>query len=252
MVFAGVIIEGGIVGYDSNSITGGAGVSVFGIGGTTQYQSDTVTINLRTVSVQSGEILTNVTVTKTVLSYMDKLTLMRWFNNGVDTIESELGGSINESINKAVDLAVQAAVVQTINEGVRKGHWSFKEEPKHVELISQPAPVATPVPAAIKQEPKADPAPEPKKESAKKESASVVGTMYLTDTSFVYKEPNEKSQRTWQLLKGTEFKVTPAVDGWIAVVANDGKKGYVRREVLSTEPIVVPAVVKGNEPSVKK
>ena len=129
MIFAGVIVEGGIVGYDSNSITGGAGVSVFGIGASTQYQSDTVTINLRTVSVQTGEILTNVTVTKTVLSYMDKLTLMRWFNNGTDTLESELGGSINESINKAVDIAIQAAVVQTINEGARKGHWSFKEEP---------------------------------------------------------------------------------------------------------------------------
>lgn len=128
MIFAGVIIEGGIIGYDSNNVTGGAGVSVFGIGGSTQYQSDTVTINLRTVSVSTGEILTNVTVTKTVLSYMDKLTLMRWFNHGTDTLESEVGGSINESINKAVDIAIQAAVVQTINEGARKGHWAFKEE----------------------------------------------------------------------------------------------------------------------------
>lgn len=130
MMFAGVILEGGIIGYDSNSKTGGVGVSVFGIGASTQYQSDTVTINLRTVSVQTGEILTNVTVTKTVLSYMDKVTLMRWFNNGTDTLESELGGSINESINKAVDIAIQAAVVQTINEGARKGHWAFKEEEK--------------------------------------------------------------------------------------------------------------------------
>jgi curli production assembly/transport component CsgG len=133
MVFAGLIVEGGIIGYDSNLVTGGAGVSVFGIGASTQYQSDTVTINLRTVSVQTGEVLTNVTITKTVLSYMDKLTLMRWFNNGSDTLESELGGSINESINKAVDLAVQAAVIQTINEGARKGHWSFKEEKNNKE-----------------------------------------------------------------------------------------------------------------------
>jgi curli production assembly/transport component CsgG len=128
MIFAGIIMEGGIIGYDSNSQTGGAGVSIFGIGASTQYQSDTVTINLRTVSVQTGEILTNVTVTKTVLSYMDKVTLMRWFNNGTETLESELGGSINESINKAVDIAIQAAVVQTINDGARKGHWAFKEE----------------------------------------------------------------------------------------------------------------------------
>lgn len=137
MVFAGVIIEGGIIGYDSNSVTGGAGVSVFGIGASTQYQSDTVTINVRTVSVSTGEILTNVTITKTVLSYMDKLTLMRWFNNGTDTLESELGGSMNESINKAVDIAIQAAVVQTINEGARKGHWSYKDEKSATELHSK-------------------------------------------------------------------------------------------------------------------
>lgn len=128
MVFAGVLVEGGIVGYDSNLVTGGAGITIFKIGGSTQYQSDTVTVNMRTVSVQTGEVLTNVTVTKTVLSYMDKLTLMRWYNNGENTLEAELGGSINESINKAVDVAIQAAVVQTINEGARKGHWSFKEE----------------------------------------------------------------------------------------------------------------------------
>ena len=134
MIFTGVIVEGGIIGYDSNTMTGGAGVSVFGIGTSTQYQSDTVTINLRTVSVQTGEILTNVTVTKTVLSYMDKLTVMRWFNQGVDMIESELGGSINESINKAIDVAIQAAVVQTISEGARKNHWAYKEN-KSTEAI---------------------------------------------------------------------------------------------------------------------
>jgi curli production assembly/transport component CsgG len=130
MVFAGVIVEGGIIGYDSNLVTGGAGATVFKLGGTTQYQSDWVTINLRTISVSTGEVLTNVTVTKTVLSYMDKLTMMRWFSGGTQTVEAEVGGSINESINKAIDLAVQAAVLQTINEGARKGHWSFKEEVK--------------------------------------------------------------------------------------------------------------------------
>jgi curli production assembly/transport component CsgG len=132
MIFAGLIMEGGIVGYDSNTLTGGTGVRIFGIGGSTQYQSDTVTVTLRTVSVSTGEILTTVTVTKTVLSYMDKLTVLRFVDdgtkNGIGTnaLEGEVGGSINESINKAIDVAVQAAVLTTINEGVRKGHWSFQ------------------------------------------------------------------------------------------------------------------------------
>ena len=133
MIFAGVIMEGGIVGYDSNTITGGSGMRLFGIGASTQYQSDTVTVTLRTVSVSTGEVLTTVTVTKTVLSYMDKVTLLRFISDGsslganATALEGEIGGSINESINKAIDVAVQAAVVNTIQEGERKGVWQYKK-----------------------------------------------------------------------------------------------------------------------------
>lgn len=128
LMFAGIIIEGGIIGYDSNTLTGGSGVRIFGIGASTQYQSDTVTINLRTVSVNTGEVLTSVTVTKTVLSYMDKLGILKFVDTGTTSIEAETGGSINESINRATAIAIQAAVVDTIKEGVRKGHWAFKKE----------------------------------------------------------------------------------------------------------------------------
>jgi len=140
MMFAGIIIEGAIVGYDSNTLTGGSGVRLLGIGATTQYQSDTVTVTLRTVSVATGEVLTTTTVTKTVLSYMDKFGVLKFVSSGEQAIEAETGGSINESINKATNLAIQAAVVGTIREGVRKGHWSYKEvvqpkiePPKEVE-----------------------------------------------------------------------------------------------------------------------
>lgn len=129
LIFAGIIIEGGIIGYDSNTLTGGSGMRFFGIGGQTQYQSDTVTVNLRTVSVANGQVLTSITVTKTVLSYMDKFGVLRFVNEGTQSVEAETGVSINESINKATALAIQAAVVETIREGVKKGHWSYKEEP---------------------------------------------------------------------------------------------------------------------------
>lgn len=130
MLFAGIIMEGGIIGYDSNTRTGGSGLRIFGIGGTTQYQEDTVTVNLRTVSVSTGEVLTSVTITKSVLSYMDKFGVLKFVNNGETAVEGEVGGSINESINRATSMAVQAAVVDTIKEGARKGHWSFKQEVK--------------------------------------------------------------------------------------------------------------------------
>ena len=133
MMFAGMIIEGSVTGYDSNLLTGGSGMRLLGIGATTQYQSDTVTITLRTVSVNTGEVLTTVTVTKTVLSYMDKFGVLKFVEGGEKAIESESGMSINESINRATNLAVKAAVVETIREGVRKGYWAYKAEPQHEE-----------------------------------------------------------------------------------------------------------------------
>jgi curli production assembly/transport component CsgG len=147
MVFAGVLLEGGIVGYDSNTLTGGSGVRLLGIGASTQYQSDTVTVNLRAVSVSTGEVLTSVTVTKTVLSYMDKFGVLKFVDSGTSSIEAETGASINESINKATALAIQAAVVDTIREGARKGHWGFKEVIPNVERTSQIIPATNEVKA---------------------------------------------------------------------------------------------------------
>ena len=57
---------------------------------------------------------------------------------------------------------------------------------------------------------------------------------YLTQDSYVYKEPNEKSQRTWQLKKGTEFNIiSPGPEGWHYVTDAEKRKGYVRTDVLS-------------------
>lgn len=152
MVFAGIIVEGGIIGYDTNQLTGGTGVRLFGIGAQTQYQSDTVTVNLRTVSVATGEVLTSVTISKTVLSYLDKAGVLKFVDSGTMAVEAETGVGINESINKAINMAVQAAVVQTIHEGARKGHWSFREPPapevKKDELVLPQTTTPPQVPAA--------------------------------------------------------------------------------------------------------
>ena len=68
MLFAGILAEGGIIGYDTNILTGGAGASVLGITGNTQYRKDVVTVSLRFVSVQTGEVLLSVANTKTITS----------------------------------------------------------------------------------------------------------------------------------------------------------------------------------------
>ena len=265
MTFAGIIMEGGIVGYDSNTLTGGAGLRVFGIGASTQYQSDTVTVTLRTVSVATGEILTTTTVTKTVLSYMDKITLLRFIDDGTsnganaNALEGEVGGSINESINKAIDVAVQAAVVNTIKEGARKGHWSFQETKPVVSMPALPIiemPKAELKVVAVeekKEEPKVEIKKEEPKVEIKKEEPKVVipvvevpkqelkplfGTKFLKENAFLYKEAKETSQRTWALNKGTALTIiTPGPEGWHYVTDALQHKGFVKQSVITdTKP----------------
>ena len=57
MQFAGLIIEGGVIGYDSSTKSGGVGARWLGIGAQTQYSEDIVTVSLRAVSVQTGKVL---------------------------------------------------------------------------------------------------------------------------------------------------------------------------------------------------
>src|SRR5690242_6167590 len=66
--FAGILLEGGIIGYDSNETTGGLGANYLGIGADTQYRQDIITVALRAVSVQSGRVVASVTTTKTIYS----------------------------------------------------------------------------------------------------------------------------------------------------------------------------------------
>ena len=68
LLFAGVLIEGGIVGYDSNTATGGIGARLLGIGPSTEYREDRVSVGIRLVSVSTGEILLSVSSEKTILS----------------------------------------------------------------------------------------------------------------------------------------------------------------------------------------
>lgn len=126
MMFAGIIVEGAIVGYDSNTLTGGIGVRYLGIGPSAQYREDIITVTMRAVSVQTGEILTSAAVTKTVVSASNNLGVFKFIEAGTENIELEMGNSQNEPINHAVRLAVEAATVEMIKEGAVNGYWDFK------------------------------------------------------------------------------------------------------------------------------
>jgi curli production assembly/transport component CsgG len=145
MQFAGIIMEGGIVGYDTSVNSGGAGMRVFGIGKQTQWSQDTVTISLRAISVNTGKVLAVVTVQKTLLSTADGVTALKFFDTGTKAFEAETGLTINEPGTYAVKAAIEMAVVELIKEGQRKAIWDFKSNVPVV--IAPPAPVASPAPA---------------------------------------------------------------------------------------------------------
>ena len=124
--FAGIIIEGGIIGYDSGMESGGAAYKWLGIGPQSQYSKDVVTASLRAVSVSSGRVLATITVSKTIYSTADSIAVLKAFRGGTAFFEAETGLTINEPTTLAVKATVEAAVVELINEGERKGIWSFK------------------------------------------------------------------------------------------------------------------------------
>jgi curli production assembly/transport component CsgG len=129
MQFAGMIIEGGIVGYDASTNSGGAGMRIFGIGKQTQWSQDVVTVSVRAVSVNTGKVLATVTVQKSILSTADSATALKFFDQGTQAFEAEAGLTINEPGTYAVKATVEMAVVELIKEGARKGVWAFKYEP---------------------------------------------------------------------------------------------------------------------------
>jgi len=252
MQFAGIIVEGGIVGYDTSTTSGGAGMRVFGIGKQTQWSTDTVTVSLRAVSVNTGKVLSSVTVQKTILSTGDSATALKFFDQGTQSFEAEIGLTINEPGTYAVKAATEMAVVELIKEGQRKGVWDFKtqavtpvpavivvpevkkEESKveeKKELVVQPQ-----VQSETKAEVVSNITPEVKPE-VPKVLVDLFGTKVLKDDAYLYKEANENSQRTWQLKKGTELTITsPGPEGWHLVKDAQGRKGFVKKEVLLNKP----------------
>jgi curli production assembly/transport component CsgG len=126
MLFAGVLLEGGIVGYDSNTVTGGAGAAFLGIGGKSEYRQDTVTVYLRAVSVRTGEVLTTVTASKTIASQAIGASAFK-FVAFKKLLEAEAGITTNEPDHLALQQAIEKAVYSLVMEGVELKLWDFAD-----------------------------------------------------------------------------------------------------------------------------
>lgn len=126
LLFAGILLEGGVVSYDSNIITGGAGARYFGTGASTQYRQDRITVYLRAVSTNTGEVLKTVYVSKTILSQAVDVSLFKYVNFQ-RLLEVETGYTKNEPAQMAVQEAIEKSVEILIIEGIKDKLWSTKE-----------------------------------------------------------------------------------------------------------------------------
>jgi len=127
MLFAGLIVEGGVVGYESNIQSGGKGARYLGIGISTQYRVDQVTVAMRIISVQTGEVLLTVAVEKRIASHRTSADVFRFLDLGTNALEVEAGSAINEPVNYAVRAAIESSVVEIVKQGEEQGLWKFKK-----------------------------------------------------------------------------------------------------------------------------
>ena len=125
LLFAGIILEGGIIGFDTNIETGGMGARTLGVGYSQQYRRDIVTVSLRAVSTLTGEILLNVQTSKTILSIADGYDVFKFVDLDTQLIEIEDGMTENESVTRSLRSTIEAAVLEIIYQGDERGFWEI-------------------------------------------------------------------------------------------------------------------------------
>jgi curli production assembly/transport component CsgG len=128
LIVAGIMLDGGVVGYDSNIGSGGIGARLLGIGAQQEYRKDEVTVVLRLISVNTGEVLLSTGASKTVLSTGAGANVFKFIDVGTKSVEFEAGTTVNEPTTYAVRIAIEAAVADMVREGAKKKLWSFKKK----------------------------------------------------------------------------------------------------------------------------
>jgi curli production assembly/transport component CsgG len=134
LLYAGIIFEGGVIGYDSNIQTGGVGARLLGIGGDAKYQLDTITIYLRAISTKSGQVLASVTTHKTIASIGLQGGVFKYIAFD-KLLEAEAGLTKNEPEQIAVQQAIEKAVYSMVIEGAAKNVWAFADRFEQERLI---------------------------------------------------------------------------------------------------------------------
>ncbi|SHJ69557.1 curli production assembly/transport component CsgG [Reichenbachiella agariperforans] len=122
LLYAGVLLEGGIISFDSNVLTGGIGARYLGMSSSGQYREDRVTVYLRAVSTINGKILKTIYTSKTILSQKVDIGVFK-FVAPQKLLEAETGFTYNEPAEMAVREAIEQSVIGLIVEGIEEGIW---------------------------------------------------------------------------------------------------------------------------------
>ena len=133
LLFAGAYITGGIVGYDSDTKSGGIGARILGVQANTKYRQDVVTVILRLVNVQTGEVVISTTIEKTIFSTGKGADIFKYFDADTMSLETEVGMARNEPVTFAVRKAIESGVAEIIEKGADKELWKIKLPPEPVE-----------------------------------------------------------------------------------------------------------------------
>jgi curli production assembly/transport component CsgG len=228
ILFAGMLLEASIVSYDSNVRTGGLGWRWLGIGPSTSYNEDVVTISMRVVSTQTGEILLTTNVRKTLLSYQIGMATFKFFDAGTKAFENEIGMSSTEVGIFVLKSATEKAVEELIFDGEKKGLWKFKtskqEEVVKKDIDEKPVSTALPVKDVIE-------------EKTTEVVITKPTTYYLKEyTKLYYKKSNLKGPLYGPFkyyVKDTEVDVLPTeYNDVVEVTLKDGLKMYTKKDNL--------------------
>ena len=99
-----------------------------GIGISEQYRIDQVTVSMRIVAVQTGEILLTTNVTKTIASHSKGGDVFTFLDMNTKALELETGVAVNEPVTYAIRTAIEFAILELIFCGEKDGYWKFKQE----------------------------------------------------------------------------------------------------------------------------
>lgn len=119
---AKIILEGGIISYDSNTLTGGFGAEYFGIGSSEQYREDQISVYLRAVDVRTGQVLVSVSTSKKVLSKEIRAGFFRYVSYQ-RLLEAETGYTTNEPMHICVRQAIEVALAELVKKGIDVKVW---------------------------------------------------------------------------------------------------------------------------------